>query len=354
MTNLERVRRELERKELDALLVTQIDNVGWMSGFTGSNGFIIVTPADVRFITDARYTLQSKEQLPGTHVEIYTSGTDVWQFLSEQVQAMGISRLGFEADTTSYAAYQKIQSKFGGIELVPIDDFFGNLRLVKTADEVEKIRVACKLADQCFDHVLRMIQPGVSEYDISLDIEFFFRRAGAGLSFEPIVVSGERSAFPHGRASEKKLERGDFLTLDFGAQVDGYCSDITRTVVVGEASDRHRQIYQAVLDAQIAALEAMKPGVAAKDVDRVSRESMGELAQYFGHGLGHGLGRLVHDAGRLSASSTDVLVPGQVWTVEPGIYIPGFGGCRIENDVVITEHGIDVLDTSTKELLILS
>jgi Xaa-Pro aminopeptidase len=246
-----------------------------------------------------------------------------------------------------------MKEKFNGVDLTPVEEIFPDLRVVKTPDEVEKIREACKLADACFDHVKRMIQVGVSEYDIGLDIEFYFRRNGADIAFDPIVASGERSARPHGRASEKKLERGDFLTLDFGCKVDGYCSDITRTVVVGEASDRHREVYATVLASQIAALEAMKPGIKAADVDRISREAMGDYAQYFGHGLGHGLGKLVHDSGRLNSTSETVLAPGQVWTVEPGIYIPGFGGVRIEDDVVVTEGGIDVLTQSAKDLLIL-
>jgi Xaa-Pro aminopeptidase len=198
-----------------------------------------------------------------------------------------------------------------------------------------------------------MIHPGVSEYDIGLDIEFFFRRNGAGLAFEPIVASGVRGALPHARASEKKLERGDLVTMDFGAKLDGYCSDITRTVAVAQADDRAREIYQTVLQAQIESLEAMKPGVAATEVDAVARKLMGDYAQYFGHGLGHGLGKLVHDTGRLSPTSKNVLAVGQVWTVEPGIYIPEYGGCRIENDVVVTAGGVDVLDISSKELMII-
>jgi len=166
-------------------------------------------------------------------------------------------------------------------------------------------------------------------------------------------VSGERSARPHGRASEKKLERGDFLTLDFGAKLNGYCSDITRTIVVGGATDRHREVYETVLRSQLAALDAMKPGAKAAEVDRVSREAMGDYAQYFGHGLGHGLGKLVHDSGRLSSSSETVLAENQIWTVEPGVYIPGFGGVRIEDDVVVTMDGIEILTHSPKEMLIL-
>jgi Xaa-Pro aminopeptidase len=352
MTNLEKLREAISQKGISAMLVSQIDNVQWATGFTGSNGTLLVTPTDERFITDSRYTLQAKEQVAGTRVDIYDSGVDANTFIAQQVQDMGLQDVAFEADAVTFAAHRKMQEKFDGINLLPVEDLFTDLRLIKTDAEIEKIRAACRLADACFDHVKRMIQVGVSEWDISLDIEFYFRRNGAEIAFDPVVVSGERSARPHGRASQKKLEAGDFLTLDFGAQVDGYCSDITRTVIVGEATDRHREVYNTVLRSQIAALEAMKPGEKAKDVDRLSREAMGDYAKYFGHGLGHGLGKLVHDAGRLNSTSETILAERQVWTVEPGIYIPGFGGVRIEDDVAVTDRGIEVLTHSTKDLLV--
>ncbi|MFI5385653.1 MAG: M24 family metallopeptidase [Fimbriimonadales bacterium] len=353
MANIDKLRGAMASKGISAMLVSQIDNVQWATGFTGSNGFLLLTPTDQRFVTDSRYTLQAKEQVAGMPVAIYHSAIDSNAFLAQQAVEMGLSKVGFESDAVSYATHRKMAEKFDTVELEPVENLFPDLRVVKTSEEIEKIRAACKLADACFDHVRRMIQPGVSEFDIGLDIEFYFRRSGADLAFDPIVVSGERSARPHGRASEKKLERGDFLTLDFGAKLDGYCSDITRTVVVAEASDRHREIYDAVLRSQLAALDAMEPGVKASEVDRISRETMGDFAQHFGHGLGHGLGKLVHDSGRMNSTSETVLACGQVWTVEPGAYIPGFGGCRIEDDVLVTDDGIEILTHSPKELLIL-
>jgi Xaa-Pro aminopeptidase len=200
-----------------------------------------------------------------------------------------------------------------------------------------------------------MLQPGATEYDIGLEIEFFFRRNNADLAFAPIVVSGERSARPHGHPSEKRLESGDFVTMDFGAKLNGQCSDLTRTVVIGEATDRHRQVYAAVLEAELAGIAALKPGAKARDVDAIAREVLGkaQLAEYFGHGLGHGLGSVVHDLGRLAPTSTDIIEVGQVWTVEPGVYIPGFGGVRIEDDVLVTESGPEVLTHTPKEFLVL-
>ncbi len=336
-----------------ALLVSDIVNVGWLTGFSGTAGLVVVTENDARFITDSRYTLQAGEEVKNMPTVWFASPVQLNDFVATNLAEMGIKKLGFESSQVTYATYEAYRDSFAGVELVALKDFVSPLRMIKSPDEIAKIRAACGVADACFSHVLRMIKPGVTEYDVMLDMEFFMRRQGAGIAFDIIAVSGHRSARPHGHASEKKLENGDFFTLDFGATVDGYHSDMTRTVVVGEASDRTKTVYNQVLKAQLAAMEMMRPGVQAKAVDARAREVFDEigLAKFFGHGLGHGLGRLVHDAGRLASTSTDVLEVGQVWTVEPGVYIEGFGGCRIEDDVVITESGIDILNTSTKELL---
>lgn len=353
MSALDRLRGAMEKEGLDAVMVSEATNVGWLTGFSGTYGRALVTPSDALFVTDSRYTLQAEEEVKNMRTVSFASPVDGDEFLAQQAKSLGVSRLGFETASTTYAAWQRLTEKMSGLELVPARDFLSDLRLVKTEDEVEKIRRACGIADAAFRHIQRIIQPGVTELDVALDLEFFMRRQGAEIAFPSIVVSGERSARPHGKPSEKKLEVGDFVTMDYGARVEGYNSDITRTVVVGEASDRHREVYETVLEAQLESLHALRPGVNAKDVDARAREVMGDLAKYFGHGLGHGLGRLVHDGGRLSPSSDNVIEPGQIWTIEPGVYIPGFGGVRIEDDVLVTEDGIEILTHSTKELLIL-
>lgn len=355
MTNLQRLRQRMVETGVDALLLSEMTNVGWATGFKGSSGWAIVLPDQGRFVTDSRYTIAAQEEVKELPSQTFASPVTATEFLKRQFEEMGLKRIGFESQFVTYATYQEWSSAFAPVELTPIKDIVGPLRMIKTADEIDAIKRACRLTDACFDHVRRLIQPGVSEYDIALEIEFYFRRNGAELAFPPAVVSGERSARPHGKPSERKLQRGDFVTLDFGAKVDGYCADMTRTMVVEEATDRHREIYNQVLEAQLASIEAMKPGVSAKDVDGCAREVLGRknLAQYFGHGLGHGLGRVVHDNGRMAVTSTDTLAPGQVWTVEPGVYIEGFGGVRIEDDVVVTETGVEVLTHSPKELLVL-
>lgn len=355
MNSLQKLQRRLADSGTPALVVSDIVNVGWLTGFTGSSGLVVVTPTDARFLTDSRYTIQAAEEISVMPSFSFATPVSLAEFLAQHAKDMGIAKLAFESEAMAYSTYESWRDLLVGIELVPSKNLVSPLRMVKTPEEIEVIRQACGISDAAFDHVKRLIQPGVTELDIAIEIDFFMRRQGAGVAFETIVVSGHRSARPHGRAADKKLEKGDFVTMDFGARYQGYNSDMTRTIVVGEATDRHREVYGQVLKAQLAALEMMRPGMLARDVDRRAREVLDEigLAHYFGHGLGHGLGRLVHDAGRLGTGSDDVLEPGQVWTVEPGVYIEGFGGVRIEDDVVITDSGIDILNRTPKDLLVL-
>lgn len=355
MDSLRRLREKLYEDGVDAMLVSDPINVGWLTGFSGSFGRVIVTSETALFVTDSRYALQAVEEVTNMPSVSFASPVDGDEFVATKAKELGIAKLGFEAATTNYSLWEKLTEKFQGIILQPVSDILADLRMVKSADEIAKVRAACGVADAAFAHITRMIQPGVTEYDVSLDLEFYIRRQGADIAFPSIVVSGNRSARPHGKPSEKKLEVGDFVTLDFGARLSGYNSDITRTVVVGEASDRHVEVYNAVLEAQLAALDALRAGAYARDVDSLTRAILAkkDLAKYFGHGLGHGLGRVVHDGGRLSPSSSNVIEPGQIWTIEPGVYIEGFGGVRIEDDVLITETGIEILTHSPKQLMIL-
>ena len=352
MNNLQRLRDRLADKGEAAAMISNIDNVRWATGFTGSSGLVVLDQSNGVFITDSRYDQQAREQVPGLDVYIYSNPQTLAQAAADFAKKFGVDSVAFESEHMSFASYKHFEKEFNGVALKPVEGLAGPLRMVKTSDEIDKMKKACALADACYTHVLRMIQAGVTEYDIALDIEFYFRRNKAELAFAPIVVSGERSARPHGIPSEKKLEKGDFVTMDFGAKLDGYCSDLTRTVVVGEASERHKEVYGAVLAAQMAAIDGIKPGMEAKDVDAIARNILAEkdLAQYFGHGLGHGLGSVVHDVGRMGPTATDRIEVGQVWTMEPGVYIPGFGGVRIEDDVVVTETGCELLTHSPKHL----
>jgi Xaa-Pro aminopeptidase len=351
---LQRVRSRIPH-DVDGVLVSEITNVGWLTGFTGSSGKVLIKRDAAVFITDSRYTLQAQEEVQGMEVRSFAAPVVERVFLNEVAHDLKIQRLAIDPAAVSYDLWQTWVNAFTGIELVAAKPLFDGLRKVKFPGEIDRIRDACALADAAFSHVTRLLQPGVRELDIAIDLEFFFRRQSASASFNPIVVSGERSARPHGVPSEKPLENGDLVTLDFGARLNEYCSDMTRTVVIGAATERHEQVYDAVLRAHLAAIEALRPGMTGKAADAVARESLRQdgLAEYFGHGLGHGLGRLVHDPGSLSTSSEDTLEVGQVWTIEPGVYIPGFGGVRIEDDVVLTESGAVSMNSSPKHLLVL-
>ncbi|RYG36454.1 aminopeptidase P family protein [bacterium] len=340
-------------ENVDALLIGTSTNVRWATDFTGSFGYAIVTRDGGRFLTDSRYTLQASEQVSGLEVFTFASPMEGDDFLAQNLKEMGVQRLGFEASGISYARWAKWAEKLNPIELFPVEGIVEGLRMIKTEAQIDKTREAAKLADATFEHVLKLLRPGLTEYDVALEIEFFTRRHGASNAFDIIAVSGERSARPHGTPSDKLLEDGDFLTLDFGAKLDGYHSDLTRTVVIGTPTDRHREHYGAVLEAQLASIAAMKPGVPAREVDALARQILGNygLAEFFGHGLGHTLGLTVHDGGRMSATSNDVLTVGQIWTVEPGAYVPPFGGVRIEDDVVVREDGVEVLTSAPKDLI---
>lgn len=355
MNNIQRLQARMVEAGCPALLVTHLANVQWLTGFTGSSGFVVLTTEQGVFVTDSRYAIQCQEQVRDLPTAVYANPVKLSDFLAQQARDLGLSQVAFEKSHVVYGTVEEWQAAFGDIALVPGDDLISALRMIKTPDEVARIRKACALADKCLEHVVRMIQPGVSEWDLLLEIEFFFRRQGSKVSFEPIAVSGIRSARPHATASEKKLEVGDFVTLDLGCIVEGYISDITRTFVVGEASARHREMYDQVLKAENACVEALVVGANGREVDALARQILDEkgLAKYFGHGLGHGIGTLVHDAGRLSPTTDQPIGAGQVWTIEPGVYIEGFGGVRIEDDVLVTENGPERLTHYPRELMVL-
>jgi Xaa-Pro aminopeptidase len=344
----------MAERGVPAIFVSDILNVRWLCGFTGSTAFCVVTPDRALFLTDGRYTIQAEQEV--RDFEVLTFGPPkTWnQHYAEAFEAAGITRIAFET-SAKYAQVEEWRTGFPSIEWFALERILSELRMVKTADEITKIKAACRLADATMEHAMRLLQPGVTEMDVLLDLEFYIKRQGATPAFDAIVVSGPNSARPHGKPGDRRLQVGDFVTLDLGAKLDGYNSDITRTFVIGEASDRHRVIYDAVLRAEEEAIAFMKPGVTGKEVDACSRAVLAEkdLAQYFAHGLGHGLGMNVHDYGSLSTRSTDTLTVGNVYTVEPGVYIEGFGGVRIEDDVVVTEDGVEVLTHFPKQLTVL-
>lgn len=350
---IERLRQLLADHELEALLVSNAVNRRYLSGFTGSSGWLVITNDEALLFTDFRYREQAPEQ--AAEFRVVEHGPLAIETIAETLREIGVQQLAFEQHDVSYAAYRSYEEKLG-IPLIPADTLVEKLRMVKDEQEVALIRQAAELVDRTFEHMLGILRPGMTELEAAQELEFYMRRHGAdGTSFETIVASGIRSSLPHGAASSKVLKAGDFVTMDFGAYMNGYCSDITRTVVLGQATDRHREIYETVLEAQMLALEAIKPGMSGAEADEVARTFITQrgYGEYFGHGLGHGLGMEIHEEPRLSRNGSVTLAPGMIVTVEPGIYIPRFGGVRIEDDVVVTADGVERLTTSSKQLYVI-
>ena len=356
MTNQrpESVATALRERELDLLLVSHLVNVRWLTGFTGSSGAAVVGNGTRRFITDFRYLSQSAEQLDGSWER------EIAQDLLEQVAGAlpgdGTVRLGFDDEHVSVKQHAKLQKLVpGNVELVPAGGVVEELRMVKDAEEIEKIRAAALLADAALERVIGRGLAGRTERDVALDLETELRHMGAeSVSFPPIVASGAHGALPHAVPRDVEIPQGVLVTIDWGAQLDGYASDCTRTYATGEISDGDRDIYELVQRAQAAGLAAVRPGPTGKEVDAVAREIIDDAghSEHFGHGLGHGVGLEVHEGPRLSRQGDTALAPGQVVTVEPGVYVPGALGVRIEDLVVVTEDGNDVLSTLPKDLTI--
>jgi Xaa-Pro aminopeptidase len=345
------IRTLLTEQNLTAVVVAKPENRLYFSGFTGSSGLLLVGLDTARLITDFRYVQQATRQAPD--FTVVRHGADIYETLAAEIKAVGGGRIGFESDYTTFDAYQRMQA-FGG-ELMPLS--LDRLRMVKDETELAALRRAVRIADEAFSHILPYLRPGVRERDIAAEMEYFMRRQGAEkMAFEIIVASGLRSALPHGRASDKQIAAGDFVTMDFGAVYGGYHSDITRTVVVGKATPRQREIYRLVLMAQQAGVEAVAPGRICREVDADARKVIIDAGygEYFGHGLGHGVGLAIHEEPRLSPACEVVLAPGMTVTVEPGVYIPEWGGVRIEDTVVVTADGVEILTASGKELIELS
>jgi len=348
-SRIQALRAELEAAGLEAMLVSSDVNRRYLSGFTGTAGALLFTPRGQYLLTDFRYMTQAPAQAPD--YTVVEHAPDMMDTVGALLAEAGVKKLGFEERHVSYADWSAWSKALSPVELVPVDGMAERLRVKKDADEIAVIQEAAKLADAAYAHILHFVRPGVTELDLAAELESFMRKNGAtGPSFDTIVASGERSAMPHGVASGRKLQPGEFVTFDFGAYFQGYCSDLTRTIVVGEPTDRHREIYAIVLEAQEHALANIKPGMTGREADALTRETITRYGygEFFGHGTGHGIGLEIHEAPRLSQRSDAVLVPGMVVTVEPGIYIPGFGGVRIEDDVVVTDTGIRVLTSSPK------
>lgn len=350
---IKKLRDLMTQKGLDAVLLVGDANRNYLSGFTGNESFSVITSEKAFFITDSRFTEQAKQQVKDYEILEYNKNTTFPDFLANLIDKNNIKNLGFEENILSFSTHSLFKSKIS-CSLVPMEGIVEDIRTIKDESELKIIRAAADIADKAFKHMLKFIKSGMTEREIGLELEFYMKKLGAtDLSFPSIVASGVRSSLPHGEATDKVVNKGEFLTLDYGCIYKGYCSDMTRTIVIGKPTSKMVEIYNVVLEAQERALKAFKPGVKAIDVDKVAREYIKEkgYGDYFGHSLGHGVGREIHEAPAIGYRNNKELQVGMVVTDEPGIYIPDFGGVRIEDLLVIKEDGIEILSNSAKQLI---
>ena len=353
---MERLRIRILGLHGDAILVTHLPNITYLCGFTGSNGALLVSPDVAMLVTDGRYAIQAPDEVTGTGVRVRIAKRGLAGEVGGLLRrGRGKQRVLFASSRMPVGQFQALRMAAGSRVLWRGDaNVVEELRAVKDEHEIEEIRQAARLISDVFDEVAALVQPGISENEVAAEAEYRMRRKGAaGPSFESIVAAGARSALPHARPTSRLIGKNELVVLDLGAILRGYCSDMTRTVFVGRAPRKVRGWYHAVLEAQMAAIDALAPGVKAGDVDAAARRTLRRyrLAQAFTHSTGHGLGLEVHEIPRLARGEPARVAAGNVVTIEPGIYIEGAGGIRIEDDVVVGERGVEVLTCATKEFL---
>ncbi len=351
---LKKLRSSLRRTKADGLLVTNFVNVTYLTGFTGDDSYLLVTQDDAVIISDMRYTTQLEQECPGLKRVIRAPGQHMLPTTVNVITKHRIDRLAVESASMTLGLHDALDAELKKTALVRSDRLVEMLRVVKDKEEIEETRLAGYQAAKAFQVARAMITPQSTERDIAAELEYQARKfGGKGLSFEPIVAVGERSALPHARPTAKRVEESDFLLIDWGVRADTYVSDLTRMVVTGKLSPKFAKLYQIVLDAQLAGIAAIKPGVSCEAVDDAARKVITKAGygDKFGHGLGHGTGLEVHEAPRLAQGQKEVLLePGMIVTVEPGIYFPEWGGIRIEDDVLVTKTGHEVLTSVPKQL----
>lgn len=350
-TRLEKLLNKLPQ-DVDAFLVTNQRNRRYLTNFNSSAGFVLVTRKKSYFITDSRYVEAAKLQANKEYEVLLQTGKQS-EFFAKLLTENEVKSMMFEDTWVTCSTFESYKKIFEGISLVPAGNLLENIREYKDEDEIDNIIKAQRIAEKAFEHILGFITPDKTEVDIALELEFFMRKNGASsTSFDTIAVSGTASSQPHGVPRYTKLEKG-FLTMDFGALYNGYCSDMTRTVCIGKADDEMKKIYNTVLEAQLAAIAAVKEGITGAELDKVARDVIygAGYEGKFGHGLGHGVGMYIHEAPSVSSGGTTPLTKGHVITIEPGIYIEGKCGVRIEDMVVFRESGPELITKATKELI---
>lgn len=350
---IKKLREQFDHLGIDAFLVTFQPHLRYLSGFSGSSGLAIVTRRSLLFITDSRYAQQVKAEV--AEWKIFIARDSLFEVIKRHNLFRHGWRVGFDGNTVTYGHYKELKKMFPKVKLLPKSGCIDDLAIIKDPGEINKIRMAAAITDKTFTEILLLLKPGIREIDIAAEISYRQRKSGAECdAFEPIVVSGERSSLPHGRATVKPFAYGDIVTLDFGCVYEGYHSDFTRTVAIGKVKPEIKKIYTVVLNAQMKAIAAAKSEVKAKDLDAVARDYINKegYGKFYRHSLGHGLGLQIHEPPRISNRSHAILNMGNVVTIEPGIYIPKLGGVRIEDDILITNGHCENLTQSPKELIV--
>jgi len=353
---LDRLRSLFPKQKVDCLLVSGLANIRYLTGFTGSNALLLVQAETATFFTDGRYTTQARQEVAGAGrtVKIVTAKKGLWPAAIKHLKAKRRFKAGFDS-SVSFALSKVILKGLGEKRSRAVSGVVERLRMIKDEQEIAAIRASAELNSRVLAEMLTLVKPGVSERDLAAEMEFRMRRLGAaGPAFESIVAGGENSALPHAHPTARTIRGGEFLLFDHGTMLNGYCSDMTRTVWVGGGSGdllRARDLYATVLEAHQKAREAVRAGVRCKDVDRAARKviSARGWGKYFSHSTGHGVGLEIHESPRVAAPVKDKLPAGAVITIEPGVYLPGFGGVRIEDMVVVRENGAEGLTPSPKE-----
>jgi len=345
------VRKILDSNDLNGILFSSLENIRYLCGFTGSDGTLLVTQKESFFLTDSRYWTQAEEEVKECQIIHYKKKLDS---IASLLLDLEIKRAGFESASLTFSSYRSLLEKLANVlELIPVEDEIKSLRSIKDAQELASIRTAIDIASNAFLHMIKMIKEGIIEREIALEMEFLMKRNGAeALSFDIIVASGKRSALPHGKATEKRIEQGDLILIDFGSGYQGYHSDQTRTIVCGNPSSEQKKVYQVVKEAHDRAIEVIRPGLPIQDVDAAARNHIREkgYGEYFGHGTGHGIGIAVHEEPGINTENKGVVQEGMVFTIEPGIYVPNWGGVRIEDMIRVGPQGAEVLTFLPREL----
>ena len=351
----EKLKSILGKQGIDGILITNLTSIRYICGFTGSSATCLILPENQYFISDGRYTEQSKKQVSGFSLIIENlSHLELLSAKKKNLIPDGL-KLGFEGDHLSVSQYNIMIDLFSKTDWVCTKGILEDLQAVKDKSELNAIRTAVEITDAAYEKVLPLVREGVTEKEIANELVMYYRREADGEAYPPIVAGGPNSALPHAVPSDREFQKGDFIVIDAAAKYAGYHADMTRTPVLGKATEKHREIYGIVKEAQESAVSAAKAGVSCKELDAIPRNIIDKngYGEYFNHGTGHGLGLEIHTQPRLSKLSEQVVQVDNVVTIEPGIYLPGWGGVRIEDDIIIEKDGCEVLNTTSRELVIL-